>query len=297
MMNYMITLGDFLHWAEKAFIEAQLTFGHGTDNAWDEAVALALPVLHLPPDIAPEIIERVLTLEEQETLSRVANIRIQERIPVPYIIHEAWFAGLKFYVDERVIIPRSPMAELIVNGLHPWVGKRPIQRILDLCTGSACIAIALAYAFPEATIDAIDISEPALVVARKNVVLHACENRVQLWQSDLFSACPPRKYDLIISNPPYVDVEEMACLPVEYQWEPRLALAAGADALTVVKRILKAAPQYLSTTALLLVEVGNAAETLQAQYPHIPFTWLEFERGGEGVFLLTAEDQVWQRAF
>jgi len=293
----LTTLGDALQWAEQSFIEANLYFGHGTNNAWDEAVALALYVLQLPPDIDASIAERTLSQSEKEAFLRLAKLRIRDRIPVPYLTHEAWFAGLKFYVDERVIIPRSPIAELILKGFQPWLGKRVVKNILDLCTGSGCMAIASAHIFKKAHIDALDISKEALAIAHKNVLLHHCQSQVNLMQSDLFSACQEKKYDIIISNPPYVNAYDMKHLPVEYQWEPRLALASGKDGLSLVKRILKEALPYLTPRGLLFVEVGNAAETLQKQYPGIPFTWLEFEQGGHGVFLLTAEEKACWQAF
>lgn len=286
------SLGDFLHWAEQAFLEADLHFGHGTNNAWDEAVALALAVLNLPPDVDASVMERSLTNEEYKTLKQLAEKRIQDRIPIPYLSRTAWFAGLKFYVDNRVIIPRSPMAELIEKGFEPWWdSKRPIKRILDLCTGSGCIAIACAMAFPEAKIDAVDISEDALKVAAENIRLHHCEAQVRLLKSDLFESCAHEEYDIIISNPPYVNEQEMRDLPLEYQWEPRLALAAGEDGLSLVDKIIQQAPRHLNKGGLLIVEVGNSMEALQKKYPDTPFTWLEFERGGEGVFLLSEEDK------
>lgn len=291
----LTTLGEVLAFAEQAFTKAGLYFGHGTDNAWDEAVALALYVLQLPPEVEASVLERVLTVQEKETLNQLINQRISQCIPVPYLTREAWFAYLKFYVDERVIIPRSPMAELILNGFQPWLGERPVLRILDLCTGSACIAITCAQIFKEAKIDAVDISEDALAVAHKNVTLHHCEQQVNLIQADLFSGCVGKKYDIIISNPPYVDARALKRMPSEYRWEPRLALAAGHDGLTIVKRILGEASSYLSPNGLLFVEVGAAASTLQKLYPSVPFTWLEFQQGGEGVFLVNAEDKVcWQ---
>lgn len=288
------TLGDILQWAETRFMDAQLYFGHGTDNAWDEAVALARHVLDLPADPDSAVIDYKLSSSEKKQLMALVEVRIEKRIPAPYLINEAWFAGHKFYIDERAIIPRSPMGELINNGFQPWQGNRSINRILDLCTGSACMAIASAYVFENAKIDAIDISEDVLEVARKNVSLHKFEDRITLIQSDLFSACPLSAYDVIISNPPYVSRKEMQGLPKEYQFEPTLALAAGEDGLDIVKKILSDAPQYLADPGLLFVEVGNSEEELQKQYPELPFSWLTFEEGGQGVFLLTAEDQKWQ---
>ncbi len=285
------TLNVVLEQAAQSFMAAGLYYGHGTNNAWDEAVALALYVLKLPPDVDAAVGGRVLTALEKETYLNLVNERITKRVPVPYLTHEAWFAKQKFYVDERVIIPRSPMAELILNGFQPWLGKRTVHRILDLCTGSGCIAIACAKTFENAIVDAVDISEAALAVAAKNCALHHCETRVNLIEADLFSKCSSKRYDIIISNPPYVDVAEMCDLPPEYHWEPRLALTGGADGLTLVKQILREAPSYLSENGLLFVEVGNSEEALKNQYPNLPYTWLAFENGGEGVFLLYAEDK------
>lgn len=289
------TLGDFLYWAEESFIEADLFFGHGTDNAWDEALALARFVLQLNAVVDVSEAERRLTATDIETLTLLVEKRIKDRIPVPYLSHEAWFAGLKFYVDERVIIPRSPFGELIEKKFQPWLAERPAYRILDLCTGSACIAIAIAYAFPEAQVDAVDISSEALAVAEKNVKLHNLENRVKLIQSDLFNACEGNVYDIIISNPPYVDHQDIEDLPREYQWEPKLALAAGEDGLEIARRILKEAPRFLNRHGILVVELGNSAEAMIDNYPKTPFIWLDFERGGQGVFLLNGEDkECWQ---
>lgn len=291
----LTTLKSVLEWAAEAFMAADLYFGHGTNNAWDEAVLLALFVLKLPPDVDASVGERVLTPLEKKTYEQLVSRRIKERLPVPYLTQEAWFAHQKFYVDPRVIIPRSPMGELILKSFQPWLGKRPVKRVLDLCTGSGCIAIATAHVFQDAIIDAIDISADALAVAHKNVILHECVSRVNLIQSDLFAACSGKKYDIIISNPPYVDTAEMQNLPQEYHWEPCLALAAGTDGLDIVNKILREAPHYLAETGLLFVEVGNAENVLKSKYPDTPFTWLDFERGGQGVFLLYAEDNsCWQ---
>lgn len=286
----LTTLNQILQWAEQSFNEAGLYFGHGTNNAWDEAVMLAAAVLKLPPDVDASIGQKTLTKTEKAALILLVERRINERIPVPYLTHEAWFAGLKFYVDERVLIPRSPFAELILKGFQPWLGNRKIHRILDLCTGGGCIAIACASVFKDAIIDAVDISEDALAVARQNIHMHQYEDKVRLYQSDLFSTCPLNEYDIIISNPPYVAYPEWIDLPLEYQKEPKLALEAGKDGLDLVNKILKEAPKYLRDSGLLWVEVGNASLALQKQFPHLPLTWMEFERGGEGVFLISKED-------
>jgi len=287
----MTTLYAMLSQAEQALLEGNVYLGHGTDNAWDEAVQIGLYVLGLPPDVDSSVGDRVLTSSEIEAIQQLLHKRIAEKIPLPYLTHEAWFAGLKFYVDERVIIPRSPFGELIDKRFRPWV-KEPtkVSRILDLCTGSGCIAIACAKQFPNATIDAVDISEEALAVATKNGELHHCQDSIRWLLSDVFSACQGMQYDLIISNPPYVDQQDMDTLPAEYHREPRLALAAGDDGLSIVHRILREASAHLNEDGLLMVEVGNSELALVEQYPKLPFTWLEFERGGSGVFLLRKQE-------
>ncbi len=293
----LTTLEDILEWATQLFEDSNIYFGHGTDNAWDEAVHLAMHVLKLPSDVDAAVIDTVPNPDQKAMLIQLINRRASERMPVPYLTQEAWFANLKFYVDQRVIIPRSPMAELILNGFQPWLGERSVLRILDLCTGSGCIAIACAKMFQNAKVDAVDISAEALAVAKINVQAHECEDRVRLITSDLFSACKNEKYDIIISNPPYVSQQEIEDMPVEYSAEPALALAAGNDGLDIVKTILKEACHYMTENGLLFVEVGNAEVELQNQYSHLPFTWLEFEQGGTGVFLLRAGDKAWLPVF
>lgn len=289
-INELETIRDVLRWTVSRFNEAGLYYGHGTDNAWDEALALILPSLHLPHDSDPSILDARLTQKEKDTLSQLIRKRIHDRIPVPYLTHQAWFAGLPFYVDERVLIPRSPLAELIETQFEPWIPAEDIHRILDLCTGSGCIAIACAKAFPEAEVDASDISEAALAVAKMNVLRHDVEEQVTLLLSDLFTQLPKKQYDLIISNPPYVDAEDMASLPDEFRHEPQLGLASGDDGLDAVKVILKQALSFLHPKGHILIEVGNSEHALAEKYPHIPFTWIEFQRGGGGVFLLSAKD-------
>ena len=284
------TIRDLIRWAVSRFQEANLYFGHGTETAWDEAFALILHSLHLPHTMDPSFLDARLTVNEREKLHRLIQTRIDERIPVPYLTHEAWFAGLPFYVDERVLIPRSPLAESIANNFAPWIDIETVGSILDLCTGSGCIAIACALAYPGCSVDASDINEEALAVAKMNVLRHQVEDQVTLIHSDLFSAIPHKKYDLIISNPPYVDAEDMADLPAEYRHEPKLALAAGGDGLDVVTRILRDALPYLSDNGTLIVEVGNSEFALAEKYPMIPFIWLEFQNGGGGIFLLSAAD-------
>lgn len=285
----LVTVRDLLRWTVSQFFAANLYYGHGTDNAWDEAVALILHALHLPPDIDPQIIDARLTSTERRKIGRLVLRRIKERLPVPYLTHEAWFAGLSFYVDQRVLIPRSPIAELIEQNFSPWITEEKINRVLDLCTGSGCIAIATAFAFPYAQIDAADISADALTVAKMNVERYRLADRVNLLESDLFGALKDEKYDIIVSNPPYVSVEEMTELPPEYHHEPALGLAAGTQGLDVAVQIIQNAKKHLTPHGILIVEVGNSEEALIERFPQLPFTWLEFQRGDGGVFLLTAE--------
>jgi ribosomal protein L3 glutamine methyltransferase len=281
------TIRDMLRWSVTQFYQANLFYGHGTDNAWDEAVTIVLSALHLPHDINPQVLDAKLSRREREEITQFITRRINEKIPAAYLTQRAYFAGLPFYVDERVIIPRSAIAELIEQQFTPWIDN--VSHILDLCTGSGCIAIACAHAFPNAAIDAVDISSDALAVAKINVDRHHVNKQVNLIQSDLFQNVPIKKYDIIVSNPPYVNAEEMESLPDEYRHEPSQALAAGADGLEIVVRILKEAKKYLSEKGILIIEVGNSEKALSEKYPTVPFTWLEFERGDGGVFLLTRE--------
>lgn len=283
------TINDFLRYGLSCASRASLYYGHGTDNAWDDVRALVLGSLCLPYDCAASLWNARLTLDEKKHLAMQLFLRIEERIPVPYLTQEALFCHLSFYVDERVLIPRSPISELIMNQFEPWVKPEKVHRILDLCTGSGCIAIACAYAFPEALVDASDVSFDALSVAAMNCERHDMGEQVNLIQSDCFDAIPPCRYSLIVSNPPYVGSEEMQTLPAEYDHEPVLALETEDEGLAIVDKILQLAHAYLEDEGILVVEVGNSEAALIAAYPHLPFTWIEFERGGHGVFVLTAE--------
>lgn len=284
------TLLDFFRFGLSQAQEAGLHYGHGTDNAWDEISSLIFGSLNLPFDSQSLLLQARLTAPEKSLLCKRLQARILDRVPLPYLLKEAYFAGLSFYVDERVLIPRSPLAEWIEQQGSPWI-KEPadVRRVLDLCTGSACIAIACAYAFPEAEVDAVDLSEAALEVAAINRERHGLDEVLNLVKSDLFEALPKGGYDLIISNPPYVGAREMRTLPDEYNYEPKLALETAEEGLFIVKKILKMAYHYLAENGILLVEVGNSQEALMKAFPALPFTWLSFERGGEGVFLLQRE--------
>ena len=284
------TIRDHIRWGMSRLNEAQVYFGHGTDNALDEAAYLVLHTLHLPPQVGEGYLDTRLTEAERRAVVQILTRRVEERVPAPYLTHEAWFAGMPFYVDERVLIPRSPIVELIEAQFEPWVKPDGVRRVLDLCTGSGCIAIACAAAFPDAGVDAADISEDALAVARQNIEEFGLEGQVFPVQSDLFSNLTGRKYNIIVSNPPYVDAQDMASLPPEFLHEPRLALEAGDDGLDLVFTILYQAMYHLQADGILVVEVGNSREALEKLLPEVGFVWLEFERGGEGVFLLTAEE-------
>ncbi len=285
----LVTVLDFLRYGLSVAGNAGLYYGHGTDNVWDDIHSLILRSLCLPYDLEPNLLNGRLTIEEKKHLCQQLEKRINHRVPVPYLIKEAYFCDLPFYVDERVLIPRSPIAELIKNHFSPWIEEDNVLRVLDLCTGSACIAIACCYAFPEATIDAVDISSEALAVAAINREQLAVTEQLNLIESDCFKMVPPAKYDIIVSNPPYVSKEEMQTLPDEYRHEPVLALEAMQNGLAIVEQILQHAHAYLSDHGILVVEVGNSEEALCAAYPQVPFTWLEFSEGGQGVFLLTKQ--------
>ena len=285
-MDTLKTVRDFIRWGASRFAAAGLFFGHGTDNALDESAALVMHALRLDHGQPDTCLDGVLTATEREQVIELIEARIETRKPAAYLTHEAWFAGLSFYVDERVIVPRSPIAELIEERFVPWVDPQQVGAVLDLCTGSGCIGIACAHAFPGARVDAVDISPDALAVARRNVDRHGLGQRIRLVESDLFGGVGGGCYDVIVSNPPYVGIGEMQTLPQEFRHEPALALAAGADGMDIVVRILVEAAAHLAESGILIVEVGYSQEALVARFPEVPFLWLDFEHGGDGVFLL-----------
>lgn len=291
VITTLSSIRDYIRWGASRFAEHQLFLGHGTVTPLDEAAAIVLHTLHQPYDLADAYLDSVLTLPERQAVLELIKRRIIERKPSAYLTHEAIFAGLSFYVDERVLVPRSPIAELIEERFEPWVDEEQVFNILDLCTGSACIAIACAYAFPDAQVDAVELSEDALAVAQINVEKHDLAEQVDLYQSDLFADLPAKPYDIIVSNPPYVAISEWESLPAEFHAEPEMGFTGGDSGLDLVIRILADAKHYLAEQGILIVEVGSSAQTLQDLFPSVPFQWLEFERGGDGVFLLTA-DQV-----
>ncbi len=285
------TLRDCLRFAVSRFNEGRLFFGHGSDNAYDEAAYLILHTLHLPPDRLDPFLDAALTDPEVRAVLDVIAQRVTNRVPAAYLTHEAWLAGHRFYVDERVIVPRSFIAELLEDQFVPWIDNPDgVHRVLDLCTGSGCLAILAANAFANAEIDAADISPEALAVAHRNVADYRLEERVHLVQSDLFARLGGRKYDLIISNPPYVDAASVAALPPEYRHEPPLALGSGEDGLDATRRILGQAAEHLKPGGVLAVEIGHNRTALEAAFPRLPFTWLEVAAGNEFVFLLHRED-------
>ncbi|TAN53478.1 MAG: 50S ribosomal protein L3 N(5)-glutamine methyltransferase [Methylococcaceae bacterium] len=288
-IEHLCTVRDFIRWGASRFQEAGLFYGHGTANALDEAAVLVLHALHLPFDLPEAYFDARLLPDERRQVVELLQQRVQKRLPAAYLTHEARFCGLPFYVDERVLVPRSPIAELIEQQFTPWLDPEGVRAVLDLCTGSGCIAIACAYAFPEAQVDAVELSPDALAVAQINVDKHQLAERLRLVAGDLYENLEYARYDLIVSNPPYVNRAEWQGLPAEYHAEPRMGLESGPDGLDCVRRILAQAGEHLNAGGILVVEVGSSAETLEAIYPEVPFTWLEFERGGDGVFLLTAQ--------
>jgi ribosomal protein L3 glutamine methyltransferase len=285
-----VTLRDWLRFAVSRFNEAGLSFGHGSQDAYDEAAYLLLHTLHLPLDRLEPFLDARLQPFESRRLAEIFEQRVVKRIPAAYLTHEAWLQGFRFYVDERVIVPRSFLAPMLLEQFQPWIEKpEQVQRALDLCTGSGCLAILLAHAFPQAAVDAVDISENALAVARRNVADYGLEQQIRPLRSDLFQGLGDAKYDLIVSNPPYVTAPAMAALPQEYRHEPELALASGEDGLDAVREILAAAPRHLNPGGLLAVEIGHNRESVEAAFPHLEFTWPDVEGGEDTVFLITRE--------
>jgi ribosomal protein L3 glutamine methyltransferase len=287
----LVTVRDWLRWAVSRFNEAGLHYGHGTDNAWDEAVWLVLATLHLPRDTLDPWLDARLTRSERLALLDMLQQRVVQRLPAAYLLQEAWLGPFRFYVDPRVIVPRSWFAELLEDGFAPWIeDPDAVGTALDLCTGSGCLAILLAHAFANAAVDAIDVSADALAVARRNIADYGLEHRVRAIESDLFAAVPDRRYDLIVCNPPYVTAAAMADLPAEYRHEPVLALAAGADGLDVVRRILAAAGAHLNPGGILAVEVGHNQDIVTAAFPELAAVWLDTEHAEGKVFLVMRED-------
>lgn len=283
---------DFIRYGASRFSAAGLTFGHSHDNPIDEATHLVLASLHLPPDIPPAYGAGKLTAEERKRVLELIERRVDERLPVAYLVGETWFAGLKFKSDRRALVPRSPIAELIESGFAPWLDGRHVGRALDLCTGSGCIGIAMAEYNPDWQVDIVDISDEALSLARENIAFQHVEGRVEAIKSDLFDGVKGRRYDLIVSNPPYVTEDEYAALPGEYSHEPKLGLTSGADGLDICLRILDQAADHLNDDGLIIVEVGESEHALAALLPQVPFVWIEFKVGPMGVFAIDRRDLV-----
>ncbi len=287
----LLTVRDCLRFAVSRFYQEKLFFGHGSTDAYDEAVYLILHTLHLPADTLAPFLDAQLTPGELAEVLNILRQRVEQRIPAAYLTHEAFLGDYSFYVDERVIVPRSFIAELLRDELAPWIADpEAIGSVLDLCTGSGCLAILAADTFPNASVDAVDLSPDALAVAKRNVSDYELQDRVNLIQSDLFTALTGRRYDLIISNPPYVDAESVAALPKEYLHEPELALGSGNDGLDATRSILKHAAEHLSANGILIVEIGHNRDILEAAYPKLPFTWLDVAAGDQFVFMLHRND-------
>jgi ribosomal protein L3 glutamine methyltransferase len=285
------TVRDYLRFAVSRFNEAKLFFGHGSSDAYDEAAYLILHTLHLPLDRLEPFLDARLTDSERAEILNIIHRRVEHRIPAAYLTHQALLGDFSFYVDERVIVPRSFIAELLLAQLSPWIAEpEAICNILDLCTGSGCLAILAAHAFPNALVDAVDLSPAALAVAERNVADYHLQDRVSLIESDLFAKLDSKRYDLIVSNPPYVDAESVKALPQEYLHEPELALGSGHDGLDATRIILKNAAQHLTDNGVLVVEIGHNRGALEAAYPDLPFTWLDVNAGDQFVFMLHRND-------
>ncbi|PYF84874.1 [LSU ribosomal protein L3P]-glutamine N5-methyltransferase [Marinomonas alcarazii] len=282
------TIKDFIRWTFSRFQKADLFYGHGTDNPWDEAVHLVMGALKLPLDFDRDMLDCALTYNEKKHLLKLVQTRISKREPLPYLLGEAWFMGLPFKVTKDTLIPRSPIISLLESEFSPWLKNYPLN-ILDMCTGSGCLGIAAALVFEDAEVDISDISEAALLVANENILRHQVEDRVQAIHSDMFKGLAGKRYDLIICNPPYVDADDFANAPAEFHNEPELALTSGDDGLSFTHDFLAQVAHYLQDDGILVYEVGNTEVALQAAYPDIPFMWVELEQGGNGVFILTKE--------
>jgi len=295
-LDALSTIRDFIRWGSSEFNRQELTFGHGFASAFDEAKYLTLHQLTLPLDWPDDYLDCRLTEGERKQVIEILQQRVNSRQPVAYITRESWFCGLKFYVDERVLVPRSPIAELIANHFEPWIDSTQLHSILDLCTGSGCIAIASQYMFEQAEVFASDVSLDALDVARINCREHDLSEQLTLYHSDLFDSIPAQQFDVIVSNPPYVDAEDMAALNKEFQFEPDIGLAAGDDGLALVDRILSDAAEYLSEHGVLFIEVGNSQTAMMKKYTFLPMTWIDFEFGGSGVCCIHQQDLKQQQS-
>lgn len=293
IIDNLHTIRDYIRWSISEMTTNKSYFGHGSDSIWDEAVHLVLNAINVSHDIDSEMVDSRLLTQEKKTIIDYVYQRACQRKPLPYILKKAWFAGMEFDIDERVIIPRSPLAELIHNDFSPWVNDIDgVKNVLDLCTGSGCIGIACTTVFEDADITLVDISDDALSMANHNIKKHQLSDRVRAVKSDLFNNLKGQKFDVIVSNPPYVDKHDFDSMPKEYHYEPKLALEAGYDGLDLAKRIILEADQYMTEKGVLIVEVGNSQHALMEMCPDIPFTWLSFSEGGDGVFLLTYDELV-----
>lgn len=284
-----ILIGEVLSHAAEKMDKAGLFFGHGTDNAWDEACTLLFDVLDVPPDVDESIAKEPFPEASMKRFQELLSRRITEKVPMAYLLGKAWYAGFPFKVSKNVLIPRSPLAELIEKRVSPWFAGEA-KKILDLCAGSGCLGILAAHHFPEAKVFLGELSPEAIEIARQNIDIHRLDDRISVFESDLFQNLAPERFDIIVSNPPYVDKVDFESMPDEFQHEPELGLVSGADGLDITRRILAEAQNWLSEKGVLVVEVGNSWLALENAYPDVPFTWLEMERGGNGIFVLSASE-------
>jgi ribosomal protein L3 glutamine methyltransferase len=289
-MSGLTTMRDFIRWGATRFLGAKLFYGHGMDNAFDEAKFLVFQSLNMPPDLDADWLNAAITDDEAKRIGILFDDRIATRKPAAYLVGRMWFSGMNFIVNEHVLVPRSPFAELIARGFDGWVSEEQCHKVLDMCTGSGCIGIAALQAFPQAQVDLVDISPAAIAVAKQNIALHGVADQVTAIESDLFSALAGTRYDLIISNPPYVDEAEIAAMPKEFRHEPMLGLASGADGLDLTRKLLAQAAEHLTEHGVLIVEVGASDIALMEAYPELPFFWFDFEQGGMGVFAINKSE-------